>query len=52
MCRYLALYKTAPQLLKIWVPLVVFTIYAGILVIEGRLAYAFATEFDCSKIDC
>ena len=52
MCRYLLLYRTAPQLLKIWVPLVVFAIYAGILVIEARIAYAFANEIDCSKTAC
>lgn len=46
------LYRTIPQLLKVWVPLVVFSIYACILFIEGRMAYAFGKEFDCSKISC
>lgn len=51
-CRYLLLYKTFPQVLKVYVPLLVGTIYTLILLIEGRIAYAFAVEIDCSKQDC
>lgn len=42
-CRYMATYSRAAWLLKIWVPLVVTLVVAGVLLAEFRVAYGFAT---------
>lgn len=42
--RYIAMYKRCPQVLKYYVPVVVFTVVACILAIEIRIGYAFAAE--------
>ena len=40
----MAMYKTCPGLLKFYVPALVLPVVTCILLIEGRIAYAFATE--------
>lgn len=43
-CRYLAMYKARPWLLKIYVPILCYVVVTLIIFIEARIAYAFATE--------
>jgi hypothetical protein len=43
-CRYIALYDTKPVLMKVWVPVVTYTVAFLVIAIEVRMAYGFATQ--------